>query len=79
MGAAGAGVAGPGGSGAGASTVGEDGLHSEGIPHGGDDAQPATTAGQARTVRANTRRIHAAQVQARVGTAARGAGLAGRG
>jgi len=31
--------------GAGAGTVGEDGLHGEGILPGGDDAQPATTAG----------------------------------
>jgi hypothetical protein len=31
--------------GAGAGQGGEDGLHSEGILHGGDDAQPAATAG----------------------------------
>jgi recombinational DNA repair protein RecR len=32
----------------GAGKVGKDGLHAEGILHGGDDAQAATTAGTAK-------------------------------
>jgi hypothetical protein len=51
--------------------VGEDGLHGKGILHGGDDAQAATTAGQASKSRSNTRRMSAADVHAR-GVGARG-------
>jgi heme A synthase len=42
--------------------VGEDGVHREGILHGGDDAQAATTAGTGEDIEIDTRRISAAQV-----------------
>jgi len=64
---------GPGGlSGEGATEVGKDGLHGEGIVHGGDDAQPAATAGTGEDVEGE----HAAH-QGRPGPRARGDGDAG--
>src|SRR5206468_5173688 len=58
--------------GAGAGKGGEDGLDGEGVLHGGDDAQPAATAGTGEDVEVE----HAAQ-QGRPGPRVRGAGGAG--
>jgi hypothetical protein len=58
--------------GAGAGKVGKDGLDGARVLDGGEDAQLAATAGQARTSRSNTRRIRAAQVHAPGLPAARG-------
>ena len=54
--------------------MGEDGLYSEGILHGGDDAQPAATAGTGEDIEVE----HAAH-QCGPGPRARGAGAAGAG
>jgi hypothetical protein len=66
-GAAGAGGAGPGGAGeSGRPRGGEDGAPGERILDGGDDAEAAATAGAGQHIEVKTRRINAAQVQARV-------------
>jgi hypothetical protein len=60
--------------GAGAGQVGEDGLHSAGVLDGGEDAQPAATAGAGE----DSETKHAAY-QGSPGPRARGAGSAGAG
>jgi hypothetical protein len=62
------------GGGVGAGEVGEDGLHGEGVLDGGDDAQPAATAGTGEAVEVD----HAAH-QGSPGPRARGVGGAGAG
>jgi hypothetical protein len=50
--------------------VSEEGLHREGILHGGDDLQPAATAGTGENIEIEHARISAAQVHAPVGPGA---------
>jgi hypothetical protein len=43
--------------------VGEDGLHGEGILHGGDDPQPAATARAGEDIEGEARYMRAAQAE----------------